>query len=236
MSEKDQAKFQPVSSQILGMERAKERRRDAIFAAAETMIRQSGGTDFSMNELARSASVSTYTIYNLIGGKDAVFYTLLNRAIDQIRSTRLSLFAGDDALSTLFGAADSAVGAFVTDAEFYRPLMRHLLGVPDPTNRPRFMAKAFDFWWEAIAPLADNDFFKNSASIPAVTRSIQIFFTGITDYWVHGEVSDCEFRGHVRYGIASFLLAAGKETGLAGLASVMGDSMAVIEAAVDRSR
>lgn len=236
MSLKNKMSSPATSNQVLGMERAKERRRDAIFTAAETMIRLSLGTDFSMNELARSASVSTYTIYNLIGGKDIVFYSLLNRAIDQIESTRIDRFGEGDALSTIFGAADSVVATFVNDAEFYRPLMRHLLGVPDPANRPLFMARAFDFWWDAIAPGAANEIFRDDVSIRALARSIQIFFTGVTDFWVHGEVADCEFREHVRYGVASFLLAAAKETSLARLAAMMGDSMAVIDAAVARSR
>lgn len=235
MVDNKDSQIRPMSNQALGMERGKQRRRDAIFSAAEKLIRSHRSTDFSMNELARSAAVSTYTIYNLIGAKDVVFYTLLNRAIDQIELVRVDRFSQGDALSILFGAADSVITTFVQDADFYRPLMRHLLGIPDPVNRPLFMARAFDYWLSATQPAADSGIFRADVSAPALARSIQVFFTGITDCWIHDEVSDAEFGEHVRYGVAAFLLASVKQANLFRLTEVMGDTANAIEAAVARS-
>jgi AcrR family transcriptional regulator len=223
------------SNQILGMERAKQRRREAIFAAAETMIRSRGDTGFSMNELARKASISTYTIYNLIGTKDTVFYTLLNLGIDRIETVRAGNFEEGDALLGILGAADSVVATFVDDAAFYRPLMRHLLGVPDPVNRPHFMARAFDYWLNVVQPAADAGIFREGVRVNALTRTIQVFFTGVTDYWVHAEVTDEEFLEQIRYGVAAFLLASVNETDRSRLIAMMGDNMAGIEAVVARS-
>ena len=225
-----------LSNQILGMERAKQRRREAIFAAAEKMIRARCDTDFSMNQLARAASISTYTIYNLIGAKDVVFYTLLNRGIDRIETLRADTFKDGNGLLAIFAAADSVVATFVDDAGFYRPLMRHLLGVPDPVNRPHFMARAFDYWLFAITPALEAGVFREDTSPHALARTIQVFFTGVTDYWVHGEVTDDEFRQQIRYGVAALLLASAKDSVRSRLIAMMGDNNAGIEAVVARLR
>ncbi|WP_324741711.1 hypothetical protein U8326_00535 [Tsuneonella sp. CC-YZS046] len=236
MNDKRPRDAKMLSNQILGMERAKQRRREAIFAAAETMIRSRGDTGFSMNDLARQASISTYTIYNLIGTKDTVFYTLLNLGIDRIETVRADSFEEGDTLEAIFSAADSVVATFVKDADFYRPLMRHLLGVPDPVNRPHFMARSFDYWLFAITPALEAGVFREDTAPHALALTIQVFFTGVTDYWVHDEMTDDEFLRQIRYGVAAFLLASVKDPDRPRLMAMMGDNKAGIEAVVARLR
>lgn len=211
-----------------GFEKAKDKRRKAILEACERLIRETGSTDFSMKELATAAGISTYTTYNLIGSKATVFYVLLNRGIDQIDVERLLSGTHPDPFQRVFDAGLAVANVFASDPEFYRPLMRYLLGVLDPVNRPDYMSRAFDYWHQAVQPIADADLLRHGMSASSLARNLQVFFTGAIDYWVHGELSGEELRAQVRYGVAVHLLALAQDDRAAGLQTIIAGTESVI--------
>ncbi|MGD9472606.1 MAG: TetR/AcrR family transcriptional regulator [Novosphingobium sp.] len=211
-----------------GFEKAKEKRRTAILEACERLIRETGTTDFSMKDLAAAAGISTYTTYNLIGSKATVFYVLLNRGIDRIDVERILSGTHPDPFQRVFDAGLAVANVFASDPEFYRPLMRYLLGVLDPVNRPAYMSRAFDYWHQAVQPIADADLLCHGMSASSLARNLQVFFTGAIDYWVHGELSGEELRAQVRYGITLHLLALARDDRAAGLETIIAETEPVI--------
>ncbi|WP_257556816.1 TetR/AcrR family transcriptional regulator [Sphingobium sp. CFD-2] len=191
-----------ASKRQASFDKAKSKRRDDILAAAEALIRSTGSTDFSMKELAEAAGISTYTTYNLIGSKSTVFYILLNNSIDQINLKRLISGSDHDPVSQIFFAGSAVAEVFDADAEFYRPLMRHLLGVLDPIHRPAYMKRAFEYWLAAFAPIEEAGLLRDGVTAMSLARTVQVFFTGAIDFWVHAEVTGEELRQQIKLGLA----------------------------------
>lgn len=212
-----------TARQRQGFEKAKDKRRAAILAACERLIRETASTEFSMKDLAVSAGISTYTTYNLIGSKATVFYLLLNRGIDQIDVEQILAGLSRDPFQHVFDAGLAVANVFASDPEFYRPLMRYLLGVLDPVNRPAYMNRAFDYWFKAVRPIEEAGLLAHGISAASLARNLQVFFTGAIDYWVHGELSGDELRAQVRYGVAVHILALAHGKRSASLEQVIGD-------------
>lgn len=211
-------------------EKAKNKRRQAILSACEKLIRKTASTDFSMKDLAAEAGISTYTTYNLIGSKATVFYVLLNRGLDEIADEREQGSPSAEPLQCVLDAGRAGASVFASDPDFYRPLMRYLLGVPDPVNRPAYMGRAFDYWCNALRPLEDGAILRDGVSTQALARNLQVFFTGALDYWVHCELSGDELNAQIQYGIAIHLHALTRPEKQALLETVIAEKQPVIEA------
>ena len=175
------------------------------------LIKQSGSTDFSMKTLAETARISTYTTYNLIGSKSTVLYILLNRSVDRIGIARESYRCGEDPVRYIFDAARAVVDVFDSEADFYRPLMRHLLGVLDTVHRPAFMRRSLEYWVTAFTPLEEAGTLTGGASALTLARNVQVYITGALDYWVHGELTGEELQTQLQAGLCLFL--SGQELG-----------------------
>ena len=183
-------------------EKAKNKRRDDIIAAAENLIRATGSTDFSMRELAEAAGISPYTTYNLIGTKSTVLFILLNQSIDKIILQKSEGQTHTDPVEGVFAAGSTIADVFDSDAQFYRPLMRHLLGVLDPVHRPQYMKRAYEYWLAVFEPLAVIQESCGGVSATTLARTVQVYMTGTLDYWVHDEVSGTELRDQIKLGLA----------------------------------
>lgn len=189
-----------------GREKAKEARRQLIIQAAGSLIRESASTSFSMHDLAKRAGFSTYTTYNLIGSKATVFYILLNQCIDRIDTARILSEAKGDPLDCVLQSGNASVDLFVSDPDFYRPLMRFVFGVLDPVHRPAFMDRSYRYWLAAIAPLIEGGHIGTEFMPVDLARDLLVFFTGALEFWVHGELDSNEFRAQIRHGLAMRLM------------------------------
>jgi AcrR family transcriptional regulator len=186
----------------------KEGRREAILAAAEALVRETGSTDFSVGVLAARADVSVATLYNLIGSKGTILYGLLNRTMDQFEeATRDSLAA--DPYGQALAAAETVARIYTGDSDYLRPLWRFELGVSEPEHRPLLMNRALSFWASRLQALEQAGRLPKCIGLIDLAREYQIFFAGALDLWVQDELSDERFRAQVRYGILLRLLSLG---------------------------
>lgn len=209
-------------------EQKKDGRRRAILHAAETLVREHSSTDFSMKELAARAGFSLATTYNLIGSKATVLYALLNQYMDRIDIERAATLTQGDPIEHVFQASDAAVTIYTADPQFYRPLLRFLLGVPDPVNRPLFMERAYRYWATVVQSLDDAGMFDNSFSAEALARDLQIFFAGTIDLWVHDELDGATFKAQIRTGVAMRLMGLGIDRYRSKLRSEITASMLLV--------
>jgi AcrR family transcriptional regulator len=187
-------------------EAAKEARREAIFAAAEALIRRTGSTDFSMRELADEAGLSLATAYNLIGSKPTVLYALLNLRADALAGSGIAPKPGADLCDLMTGSARRAVRQFTRDPEFFRPLMRFLLGVPDPVHRPAFMARGLAYWRAVMQPLEDSGRLPDGVRAGDFANVAHLVFTGALDMWIHEEYSAKKFQQELDQCLALLML------------------------------
>lgn len=185
----------------------KENRREAILAAAEELVRETGSTEFSVGALAVRADLSVATLYNLIGSKGTILYALLNRTMDQLEAATATLKS--DPYEQALSAATAVARVYVEDSEYLRPLWRFELGVLEPEHRPVLMNRALSFWASRLVSLERAGRLPKGIGLIDLAREYQIFFAGVLDLWVQNELSDAQFEVQVRYGILLRLLALG---------------------------
>jgi len=120
-------------------ERQKKRRRIQIINAAQALVRKTGGTDFTMKELAETAEVSPATLYNLLGSKDGVLSTLLAQQIEQTLEKGLQV-KSDDPVEFIESATVSAVNILSRGST---PLTRTVLKEPKTSDLAEQLYDAF---------------------------------------------------------------------------------------------
>ena len=192
------------------LEERKNVRRRAILQAAETLVREGLSTDFSMQQLAIEAGISTYTTYNLIGNKSTVLYILLNHCIDRINMSHVADKSEISPERYVIASGIAAAHVFTNDGNFFRPLMRFLFGVSDEHHRPAFMERAQSYWMGVAENLLLS---KDDSAISTFDLAVDFLthFTGALDAWVHGETTDSQFVARIRHGLALRLMIIADE-------------------------
>jgi AcrR family transcriptional regulator len=184
-------------------EQSKQKRRQQIIAAAERLILKSKSTDFSMVGLANEAGTSMKTTYNLIGSKSKVLYILLSGALDKLDTRALGLVDKTDVNSIVY-MAEAPIGLFTGLPDFYRPLLRYLLGTPNSTERPIFMARAYRFWLRGLSHF--DEVAPGKLNVQVMALHLHTYFAGALDLWVQDEIDAEEFRRHLRCAAAIALM------------------------------
>ena len=205
-----------------------EGRRNALFSTAEAMIREDGSTDFSMRALAERAGLSPATTYNLIGSKATVLYHILTSRMAPLFSAERVFSPDVSPVRQVIMTGEFAVDCFVGDSILFRPLFQHLLGVPDATHRPQFMAEAYAYWVRAISAISDVLPDDGSLTTSDLARDIHVFFAGALDLWVHEELTAEQFLAQTRHGIAVHLMGITDPEQIACLKEYIKSSRAVI--------
>ncbi len=180
-------------------EKQKSRRRRQILDAARALVRSNGSTDFSMRQLAEDAEVSLVTPYNLFGSKSGILYALLDDSLERLGRADDSESA-DGASEDVFSLAGIAARDYTGDAHFFRPLLQHLLGVPDPEHRPRLMARSLERWTRNVEAASDAGLLAPGVDVDILARQLLITFIGTVELWIHGELDDAGFVAQSLYG------------------------------------
>lgn len=191
----------------------KQIRQQRLLEAAASLIRTSGGTDFSMLALAEEAGVSPATPYNLLGSKVGVLWALLNYSLDKVVDKLSLLKEPSDPFERVVHAASLGAEVFTSEAAFYRPLYRFLVGCGDPVHRPQFMDRALAFWMNATALLNERGYLQIPIDQVEISRELEIHFLGVLDLWVQNELDDDEFQAQIVFGTSLMLLAVADEAG-----------------------
>ena len=198
-------------------------RRTRILDAAGSLIRETGGTHFTMVTVADKAEVSHATPYNLFGSKNGVLYALLDRSLDELMRGALR-FTAPSPLEHPVEAGDIAAEIFARDPIFYRPLFLVLLGVRDDVHRPRFMERSLDYWRRSLDGLAETGALDDGGDRDDLARALLVHFAGVLELWIHRDLDETGFRAQVTYGIALHMLGFAEGTTRARLRKRMKDA------------
>lgn len=201
-------------------ERQSAARRSKILDAAETLIRETGGTEFSMRTLSDKAEVSQATPYNTFGTKEGLLFELLKRNLAVFMKEALIL-KEPDPLAQVLEAADNAISIIVRDPVLLRPLYKVMLGISDPTHRPTFMKAALQFYRSALSGAVEQGVIADGAESDALACSLMSQFLGVLNLWVHDVVNDQWFRSQLLYGFILHLKPFAHERSSAYLDGMM---------------
>lgn len=187
-------------------ELGKERRIQRILDAAAHIIEADGIDALSMQNLADEAEVSISTLYNLVGGKDAILLMLLAATIEDLEMTEP--VPGAEPITALGSLIDDFVSSFGRRESLYRPLLLSLEGHPIMGQgadelRLRTMILVEEFVANAVdAGLLDD-------AIPATVIAHHVLLTaqmGLRN-WTIGMTELEGFRAEVHSGLWLTLLA-----------------------------
>lgn len=180
-------------------------RRQIILDAAEQLIRESRGTDFSVRKLASLAGVAPATPFNIYASKEGILYALLSRNLDRIIDEGL-IFKDSTGTANVIAAARYAVDAFISDPDFMRPLYKVLLGVSHPVYRPQFMARSLGYWRFAVDQIPQEALTVGANVKSILTITLQAQFLGWMEFWVHEDFNDEDFKRHTIDGVCSVIM------------------------------
>lgn len=186
-------------------EKQLDARRHRILDAAALLIRQTGGTNFSMRRLAGVAETSPATPYNLFGSKDGLLYALLSRSLDAIVASGLD-FSSADPLDCLLEAAEKATDIFLGDPDYMRPLYQFLLSVSDPVHRPRFIQRSLAYWRSAVDGAEQAGLLTTDFDTDSLVYALMAHFMGVLEFWIHDDIDADGFRQRMTCGTVLILL------------------------------
>ncbi len=115
----------------------KEKRRQRILDEARQILASNGYDALNSRSLAKAASVTTPTLYNLVGTKEEVLKTLSLESMDQFSETMRGV-EDDDAMTYFDGLISEARKTITADQAYYRSTLLAMfqLSISNPGNSP----------------------------------------------------------------------------------------------------
>ncbi|WP_421738829.1 TetR/AcrR family transcriptional regulator [Caulobacter sp.] len=169
--------------------RGKALRCAAIIAAASSLWRAHGIDKVSLGQIASVAHVAPQTIYNLIGGFDAIALAVMNAALDRIDA----VLAMTDATGIELALEASIFSArmYVDDACLYRQVLVRIPRVLfEGTHLGRDPAKLVT---DAMAQAQAAGLISAAVDPDRLGRTIYSNYLGALYDWASGDVSDNVF-------------------------------------------
>ena len=175
-------------------------RRQAIVAAARRLVRDTGGTGFSMRALAEAAGVSIATPYNLLGSKQAIMIAVLDADLERYRARLEAL--GGDALDVLFQGVTLVRTLYAEDPAFYRALLFAVYNDGGREFRSIFGPPRHALWRSLVSNAVDAGFLDPALDPDAFAVNLGHTFFAVILEWVAGELELDELEARVHYGFA----------------------------------
>ncbi len=187
-------------------ESGKVRRIQRILDAAARIMEADGIDALSMQNLADEAEVSISTLYNLVGGKDAILLMLLSVTIDDLEMTAPG--SGADPITALESLVDDFVSSFGMRESLYRPLLfslegRPILGQGADELRLRTMAIVET----PVADAIDAGLLEDAVPPAVIAHHICLTAQMGLRNWSTGMTELEEFRAELQSGLRLTLLA-----------------------------
>ena len=170
-------------------ERGKARRHADIVAAAATLWRDRGFDNVSLAQIAAAAEVAPQTVYNLIGGPDAIAFAVIRRLLDQLDLALAETPASGVELA--IEAARLCSELYISDAALFRQLQVRI---------PRMLFQGVhlgrDVAQIVVAAVADAQRagqVSSDVDPEMLGRAIYTAYIGALYEWAYGDTDDATF-------------------------------------------
>ncbi len=196
-------------------EQNKSQRKDDILDAARRLMRQPGGSAFSMRSLAEQAGVSIATPYNLFGSKQAILVALLDEDFSEYQSSLAGLEG--EGLDALFEAVALMLGQFTREPDFYRNVFAAVSSEAGPELRFVLSGPRYVLWKQLIREATLCGSLDAQIDPDAFTITMSQLILANVQEWARGFLELEEMDARIRYGLALVLSAIATEAGRAPL-------------------
>jgi len=183
----------------------KAERRERILASAREMVGARGYESLTMRDLARSARVTVPTIYNLIGGKQAVLFA----AVEEQTARFLAAIENDggSSESRVLTVVDSCTREMLRMPRYYRTLLGILLQSEAARAMRDLVDRALYGEFEtALAQMRAAAELTDWVEPSMLARSLaaQLQYTSLR--WAGGELGSEQLPDAAIYGVGLMLL------------------------------
>ena len=184
----------------------REARRRHLVDTAACLIRENGGTGFSMLQLAERAGVSPATPYNLLGSKSDLLRLIV---ADEFRSfvDRLAGLPPLAPLPCLLAAADAVVDHYCADQAFYRGLYLSAGGAEGGELRTLMQQEGRHLWRQMVEAAFASGELRPLAAPDALTDVLLRSIGGVTEAWLAEQWTCSQFAAEMALSVR--LLFAG---------------------------
>jgi AcrR family transcriptional regulator len=181
-------------------------RRQRILAAARAIVAERGYEALTMRELAQKSRVTVPTLYNLIGGKEAV----LAAAVEEQTARFLAAIERRESASPagrLLAVVEACARELLALPAWYRTLL-HLLYTAEAAGpvRSRVDRALGGELAEALRAIAEAGELADWADQRALLRSLRSQLGACALSWASGALSDAAFPGEAAYQMSLTLL------------------------------
>ena len=203
-------------------ERGKARRHSDIVAAAAELWRSHGVENVSLNQIAAAAEVSPQTVYNLIGGLDAIYFAVIKVGLERIDKELNDASVSGTNLS--LESSRIATAHYTADAKLYRQLLVRIPRVLfDGTHLGRDVAQT-----QILAVTAAQNAGEISAQIDPdlLGRAIYTGYLGALYDWACGDSDDATFFAAADIAVLAPITACASEAARPALAARLFERLA----------
>jgi AcrR family transcriptional regulator len=174
-------------------------RRQRILAAARRIIAGRGYEALTMRELARASRVTVPTLYNLIGGKEAVLAAAVEEQTARFVE-RIEHRSGASPAAQLLSVIDACVDELLGLPAYYRTLLRLLYGSDSAAGVRRAVDRALGAELaHALDALARTGELAAWANERALLASLRSHLGATALRWAGDDLPDTAFRASARY-------------------------------------
>ena len=176
---------------MLGLRaRGKARRRDDVIAAAASLWREHGLDHVGLAEVAVAAEVSIQTVYNLIGGIDALKVAIIEGLLDRLAQTVSNM--SEVGVSRSLLQAKTSACLFMSDPALYKSL---LVDIPRALFTGTHLSRVgSSFQRDALLEARRSGEIAIDIDIEALAWQIHLQFTGCLMAWACGTLDDTGFE------------------------------------------
>lgn len=198
--------------------------------AAHALVRETGGTGFSMLQLAKHAGVSPATPYNLLGSKSEVLRRMVADEFASF-SVRLAALPPLPPFDALLRAVDQVVVHYLAEPAFYRGLFHAVLDTQANELRAIMGAKGQTLWFAMVAAAADDGAIERRLDDLVLTRLLLRTISATVEAWLAEDWEPVRFVAEMTCASRLLLLGLANTTARTRLVDDLGAARAILPAA-----
>ena len=188
--------------------RQMEERRERILASTCEIVAELGPAGLSMRDLARRSRVTVPTIYNLVGGRDAVLFAAVEeqtaRFVAGIEATSAA-----NPVERMLAVYESCLRELLSLPRYWRTFLRVVFTTPSvETFRTRLESAMNAEIRRGVMALWKADLLDDWVAPEALIALLQRNLGIVTMQWSSGEFADSHLRPAILYGACCVLAGA----------------------------
>jgi AcrR family transcriptional regulator len=191
-------------------DRNKARRRTAILDATLVLLRSAPIEKVSIEAIAAQAAVAPATVYNLIGSRDQLLLSCVDRVIDSLIDDLVRLPVNDDPIAAAVRIVEGSCDAFIVDGDAFRQIAGAVNGIARGGRSISFDPAQLQI--AAMRAAQESGLIRDDADPVAMGRQVFLSYNGAFFAWAARQLTDEGFRAAALHGLWTVLVAHGADS------------------------